>query len=886
MFLQMMLLMMARHPRAPEVLFVLAGLWVLAGRIPGARGLVVSRDERLVEAFDCSAPSHLEPVEEATDAHCDIEEPIHRRRPAQMRLLQKATYTRIEIRKCTWIQDVVTKYCGNYDHETSIQQLTTYQQVKEVSVAECLGYLDDLTWTEAKTARVEPLKMSAVTHFVRSVVGKTTIQRYHVDCEGGVLNIPGMGIFEDIIQTEHVSLTLETMDGDVSNLDGSVTVGGMRLLDPAGNGGSVSGTGTYTWKDPKVDSAQACHLYNPRPDHKTNGILKGEIMTTDEGAEWFQSLGDGHVKVQLKAAITECNRSIHPTNYAILYITEDLTKPEFARALPVQEQSISTYMNQQDSFIHDVLRDEITRTLNQAIRVACQQDEAKRRTAYARIAAEKSAALDGETVALDEGWFITRAGDGWHRYQCRRLYAEAVILDSCFSGLPVRMNDEDLAIYQRLNFMGPPEKARVNDPKPASDVQVVEGTETNKVEEGHETKYDPLPADRQFFVTPVSHRLTLSGAPRPCVPNMPGLYRNKYGRWLAVSPGLTLETVNPSEKMNSTRHRLSAIANFNAEGGGIYLASDMRLQEEMQQVPRWKDDLSTKMARTIMHNDQYDPNSSDENAVFRRMPDVGLAWLAGLWAMIDRLAGLMAIVLGFLAIFRLMAGSFGCVIRCFAVWEQFGCGPGMCAAAAPRWLSIGGTQKRVAGWYWRNRRFNPEAHGRYAHGSGAGRNLELGLGPDHPAVMQRGLAPSAPSHHQGLAAVAGDVGAGFERGVRWARATAPLVPGAATTLAGVSQVVTAQPVLAAAGEAGVRFSRLLRQDQLHHESEGAEGPHEAAAGLDRGSRQRRSREAREARRASRLEYPRLPATYSDGGASLRGLGTTDDERRGAGRRSQ
>ena len=544
-------------------------------------------------------------------------------------------------------------------------------------------------------------------------------------------------------------------------------------------------------------------------------------------------------------------------------------------------------MNQQDAYIHDVLRDEIGRTLRQAIASECRKDEARRKTAYARIAAEKSAALDGETVALDEGWFITRAGDGWHRYQCRRLYAEAVILDSCFSGLPVVLDDEDLAIYQRVNFLGPPEKPRVGAERPKSDVQVVKGTEPDQEQE-HETEYDPLPSNRQFFVTPVSHRLTLSGAPRPCVPNMPGLYRNKNGRWLAVTPNLELKDVNAADMSNTSVPLLSAVPNFNAEGGGIYLASDMRLQEEMQQVPRWKDDLSTKMARTIMHDAKYDQNSHDDNAVFRRMPALGMSWLAGLWSMIDKLASLMAIVLGFLAILRLSAGTCGCVLRCFAVWEKFGCGPGLCVAAAPRWLSVGGTKQRVAGWYWRNRRFNPTRHGQYAHGEGAERNLELGFAPDQPALMQRGLAPSAPSGEPGSGLRSG-WGEEFERGARWAMAAAPLAPGAAAALQGAAQRVTNQPALAAVGEAGVRFSHLLRQDRLESENERAEGPPARGGGLDPGSRHRRSREAREARRASRREYPRLPAAYSDGGASPAGAGavlSTDDERVRGGRRSQ
>ena len=51
---------------------------------------------------------------------------------------------------------------------------------------------------------------------------------------------------------------------------------------------------------------------------------------------------------------------------------------------------------------------------------------------------------------------------------------------------------------------------------------------------------------------------------------------------------------------------------LNAEGGGLYSAEDMRLQEEMQQVPRYQEDLGQKMTRSIMHSGAYQANVGND----------------------------------------------------------------------------------------------------------------------------------------------------------------------------------------------------------------------------------------------------------------------------------
>ena len=871
---------------------------------------VVSVEERKVLAYDCSAPSWMEPVQEATTTHCKGGDPIKEKVPVIMRLLQRATYTEIKVKKCTWTSTITTVFCGNYDHETSMAAKSTVQQNSYVTIEGCKKFHSDLFWEDKHTAQIEPLRKNGNTHFLRQLVGSYVIEDGHVDCIGGTLAIPGRPVLTDVTQVEHVTILLEEMPANVHNVKGEVTVLGTVLGGNVVDGGSVGGTGTYTWTDVDVTRAKTCHMYNPKEDldangDRGNGDIEGELITTEEGQEWFQGHSKSHVKLRLKSAITECGRTVHPTNFAILFVTRDLELKAFARPLPTAEMSPSTHMNQQDAFVHDVLKDELHRSLTETIEFVCKSDELHRRTRYAQIAAERSAALDGETVGLGDGWFITRAGDGWHRYLCRSFYAEAVNIGQCFSGLPVKLSEDDLARYQRVNYLGPAEKHRAGQTAPMSDVVVVEGTEKNVSAVRKPYGYEPDHAvERQFFITPVSHRLTLAGGPRPCVPHMPGIYRNSNGRWLGVNPQIQLLHKVTVVDNNITVPEFKALANFDAEGGGIYSAADLRLQEEMQQVPRWKDDLSTKMARTVMHDPTYDQNSNDDRQVFRKMPALGLDVLAGFWALLDRLASMMAVLLGFMALVKLGTGTCGCCLRCFAVWEQFGCGPGLCVAAAPSWLSVTGAQRRVAGWYWRNRRYNPQDNGRYPHGHGKEADMELGLPASSRHCSRGGLgpAPSAPARGRGWAEVdytmerehirpmqsrwaeaarqtrtLGRHGyEAAEQGGRLALATSAAIPGARAAYDHGREavaVVTRQPAVAAVHETGVRFSNLLRQSRARDTDATTETDGGRSDSTTRSARLRRFQERRDARRASKKEYPDLPVP-SD---SDRHPATTDAE---------
>ena len=649
---------------------------------------VVPLLERNVEAYDCSVPSHLEPVQEATHDYCNQPAPQETKSIVHLRLLQKAAYTRVPVYHCKWISTIDTSFCGNYDHQTAVPQLTRHEEVREVSVEDCKRYFTDKQWVNPRMAsQVEALDINSVNHFMWEVVGSTIATKNHVDCIGGKLVIPGVATYMDMVQTEHVKLTLHVTKGAIHAKEDVITVNAMVLQGRAQDEESRSSTGTYYWEAP---AANACALYNILQS-TNHGVVTGEMVTTAEGDKWFTSFNDTHIRLRIKDPRRECDQLIYGTNYKLIFATHDLSSADFSRPLHTSEQSISTFVNQQDAYVHDMLKTEMRRTLHQAMNHTCRIDAARRTTDYARIAAEKSASLDGETVGLDDGWFITRSGDGWHRYRCRQVTVQAQERELCFSGLPVVLNERDLNKYEHEHYRGPVPKALLPN-------------ETYEVKWANTTK-----GALEFFVTPVNHRLSLAGAPRPCVTNFPGLYQNANGRWLTVSPRLELlkEMRSVQHDMDPLPSHLGATPDFNAEGGGLYSAEDMRLQEEMQQVPRYQEDLGQKMTRSIMHSGAYLANAGDDAGVFSQMPAFGSWYLATFWLVLDRLANIMAILLGLLALLKVVSWAMGLVLRCIAVREVLGCGLGMLAACFPAWFTVGRAREVMGNWWARHRYFDP-----------------------------------------------------------------------------------------------------------------------------------------------------------------------------------
>ena len=81
------------------------------------------------------------------------------------------------------------------------------------------------------------------------------------------------------------------------------------------------------------------------------------------------------------------------------------------------------------------------------------------------------------------------------------------------------------------------------------------------------------------------------------------------------------------------------------------------------------------------------------------MPAFGNWYLATFWLVLVRLANIMAILLGLLALLKVISWTFGLVLRCVAVREVLGCGLGMLAACFLAWFTVGRAREVMGDWW-------------------------------------------------------------------------------------------------------------------------------------------------------------------------------------------
>jgi hypothetical protein len=116
-----------------------------------------------------------------------------------------------------------------------------------------------------------------------------------------------------------------------------------------------------------------------------------------------------------------CGGLVYKTNYDRLFLTAELENEYFQTPVHPSEMSTITYVNVQDDYLFGTLTEYIRKEFTGLVRRRCRQHQEDRARAFASLAAEQRATVDGESTALGGGLFATAAGEAWYRYRCRNV---------------------------------------------------------------------------------------------------------------------------------------------------------------------------------------------------------------------------------------------------------------------------------------------------------------------------------------------------------------------------------------------------------------------------------------------------------------------------------
>ena len=614
-----------------------------------ALAVVPTQELRKLKAYDCSRPTDRRAVAlpDQENCHHDTDQVVDVKEETLL-LLQRVQRQQITATRCRVHKAYLTTYCGTYDHQTVVPTWSHFNRELSVSAEECRQL-----WSTAKYEvkvsslagggkKTFPLSLNGTTTFRHYPVGKTEVSTDHVTCTGERLDaINRLVQFATYTVELHQVPVLMSPGGELTNY---LT---QRLLPCTVGAGlcQVPGDGMYVWTP--TTWAHLCPLFEARQ-------FKGLRTTGATGKTVIMSTDGSMIRVLIKDQLSMCGQLVHPTNYDMLYISSALQASEFRRPLPEREFSLTTYVNQQDGFLFEKVKGMIHREHNSVLRNACEVATGSVSRQYLQAATRQRAALDGQTLALGNGYFATPAGEGFYRYKCREITVYAQDTAQCRDALPVQLQAKDLRQY----LQGHP---------PATSE-----TET---------------ATPQFYIEPHSRRITTTATLIPCVDEMAPLYRDESGGWLSASPRVRMVPA-PTTVESSRPDPELADEELDFEQGGIYSPEAVRRMEVFVQLPRVVKDVTTNLAR------QSDPNHGEflhPHDVFPEVPDLEYDFLAQFWVGIDRYGRIASILIGSVMLVKFLCWIAGLFLRFLTLWRHHGFGWQLLGVVLPsilHWLHL------------------------------------------------------------------------------------------------------------------------------------------------------------------------------------------------------
>jgi hypothetical protein len=408
----------------------------------------IRADFRAVEGWDCSQPKNMQTVQTRSALrNCVGQTKATDQRNATFLLLQKADYMRVRGQRCVMTRTMIPLFCGTYDHQTLLGPLLEIANPVALAADECKEMYKTKKWTDPK-GREHPLHRNRLSQLYYEEAGESLIGTPHSGCQGGRFYSKSYKKwFDSIVAPTIVKIHLEDVDLTI-DADGTVVTDRTQVRLPCKDEDEecVTDTGTYVWDLPR--QKDQCQLFKTRE-------VRGIVVKNDEGVETFISQDGAMVRLILKRPMSLCGQLVYYTNYKKLMLSDALHEPLFQRKLDLAEMSTITYANQQDGFLYGTLTEYIQKELKSVLQNECRRDERRRGTAYAAIAAEQKAAVDGETSALGNSWFTTASGEAWYRYKCKQVVALAREKEFCYSSIPVELSKADFDQYLRWRGLDP-----------------------------------------------------------------------------------------------------------------------------------------------------------------------------------------------------------------------------------------------------------------------------------------------------------------------------------------------------------------------------------------------------------------------------------------------
>ena len=636
------------------------------------RSTTLDEDLLTFRAYDCNAPINLTSLMVRPNIECSLPNKIFLDGSQKFALIQKTSRTKISVKSCRLTRNRIAYHCGGSGHSAVAPLEFQYDYNTPVAITDCRRYWQDQQikfhetpghdkyhmgkWMEPhrpSQPEIVATPRNTTVRFYHETSGATWSDGWDIRCSGGRFFFQEYsrkpmsrvaGSSDDIVVVDHYKYEMYE-EAAYLNTDGSILIHQSQLILPCTvdkEGCFVQDKGTYFWDRPS--SEDTCPYYLTRD-------VEGVEIEGPDGERIFVAKDGAMIRLEKGSPISRCGGILFRTEFSNLYLADhqvSLGTPAFRRPLDPSEVSMATYVNQQDSFLYHKLVNEVQDRLSRQREMDCQKEEEKKADEYARRAAEQHAIVDGETVHLGAGQFVTAAGEVWYHYRCRPRMVRARAVEGCYSALPVAMGTEEYQQYRKEREL----RGAGETPDASSELS------------GAEHIY--VAPSNEFFLEPRTHRLLSVALPTACAHPFVPQYENHVGRWIAYDENNLYEAPSPAP-LDRVKWDLedNAKEKLNFETGGIYTAATLRQLAKYMQAPRASMGVAGKLADQ-MHQPLH-VGTVAANSFFPEVPVPttfqAMNYLRSLWKLLEKYGQVCSILVGTALICRFLTWVVGVVLR-------------------------------------------------------------------------------------------------------------------------------------------------------------------------------------------------------------------------------
>ena len=512
--------------------------------------------ETRLEAYDCSNPTAIE--NRALDMSaltCQGESvTVKHTVNSTYHLLVKEKTQRLKGYRCELLDSRNVQYCGTYDHQTNYHRYAYADLPKPPTAEQCRKMVREGYMVLPDGTRLDVDKGQQTMGFYEEVghtsdSGNAIGSNNQVSCVGGDWRIGGK-ILNRMIVDHNVKVTLveEEFLWDGTNL---VAVSDNTKL-PCVSSEKVchSPTATYMWE------YQA--TYCPLAVSKT---VTGIVATDDREREVFMSTDGNLVRVILDHQEVICGQMVYATNYPELYFVAKDYNAHFRQLTDPLSVSMTTFVMNRDDYLYNHLLGEINQELNAVLKHNCEVHRRESREEYY----VKHSNPGIVTYGFGNGTFATAAGEVLYYHTCQKVLVTAIELEECYDAMPVVL-PKGSALRRQFN-------------------------ETT-----------------QWFVEPLTRRLTRYASVVPCTRHFASKYQTVRGSWITATPEIhSSERPKPMARPEEVLVKMEADRDFSR--GGVFKEKDMKAWEAFAFIGRIREATTSRLAQEV--SDQYKRGAGD-----------------------------------------------------------------------------------------------------------------------------------------------------------------------------------------------------------------------------------------------------------------------------------